>query len=147
MAEKSTALEELVQRVLEAHNNRDAKAAAEYYEEGAVVEELTLGRSSTDLTGIRVTCQEWFDAIPDTQVESNAILSAGDRVALVYTMSGTFRGVLPGLEDAVIGSRFTVQGCVFWEIGQSGKIIRETGLWDLDSARRQIHGDTTEASS
>jgi steroid delta-isomerase-like uncharacterized protein len=86
-------------RFFEAWNNgkEAAMAAIDESNAGDVVFHLGIGRDVHGLKELREVMSELFSAVPDLHLTIDDMMVEGDKVAIRYTLTGTFKGEFAGI--------------------------------------------------
>lgn len=114
---------------------QDINAILSFFTEDCVYEDTALGAVNTGKGQLETFLRATFAAIPDFHIELKATLSAGDRAASEWIMSGTQTGAFPGIPAT--GKQFSVGGASIIEVYQ-GKIRRNADYWSLATLLQQV---------
>ncbi len=114
---------------------QDVEAILSFFTENCVYEDVALGAMNTGKQQLEDFLRATFAAIPDFRIELKSILSAGDRAASEWIMSGTQSGPFPGIPAT--NKKFSVPGASMIELHE-GKIRRNADYWSLASLLQQV---------
>ena len=122
----SEANKTVVRSVMEALNRRDLDAAAarlapQYVWQGPG------GQQAYGQEGWRELVATYLQAFPDLEFTIEDLIAEGDKVVARYTVRGTFRGELAGIEPT---GRSVSVPCVMVSRIENGQIVEDFEVWD-----------------
>ena len=126
---------QLVADLFEAWNAHDADRIASLYApdyEGVDIGEATPRRGHA---GIRDAFARYLHAFPDVCFALDEIVAQGNRVALVWTATGTHQGSFMNIPPT--GRTVAVRGMSLLEV-EDGKVTRDLSVWDVAGLLRAI---------
>jgi steroid delta-isomerase-like uncharacterized protein len=126
---------DVVEQWARAFNARDADAAAGLYDENASNWQLAIGGPVVGREGIRMGLRVFFQAFPDSAIQTEALIEAGNTAAWTWITSGTWQGVFAGL--APNGKAYTLHGCSLFEVVHE-RIMSQRAYWDRATWFRQL---------
>jgi steroid delta-isomerase-like uncharacterized protein len=126
---------EVIQIWADAHNARDAYAAADLYHEDATNIQVAVGIPIQGEHAILEGLLQFFHAFPDNYTHIENLFEDGEWAIVEWSGGGTFLGEFAGVSPT--GKKFTLQGCGFFHIPE-GKIRFQRGYWDKLSWFSQI---------
>jgi steroid delta-isomerase-like uncharacterized protein len=126
---------QVIQIWADAHNTRDAHAAADLYHEDATNIQVAVGIPIQGKQAILEGLIQFFHAFPDNYTHIENLFEDGEWAIIEWSGGGTFLGEFAGV--APTGKQFTLQGCGFFHIPE-GKIRFQRGYWDKLSWFSQI---------
>ncbi len=86
--------------------------------------------------GLKGFWSDFLTAFPDLQIEVNETVSEGDKLALVYTVTGTHRGPFLGVDATE--RRITARGLQVTRHDDDAKIVERWGQSDVLGILDQI---------
>lgn len=128
------------QEVLAAFNAHDAAAFAAFYGIEAVAYDYTVPDPIRGREEIRQDAEQFMIAFPDTVLQVEEVLVAGDKVVTRWVCVGTHTGPLasPAGEVPPTGRRISIPMAVVSRWGEDGLIGEEHRYFDLMSMTRQL---------
>jgi steroid delta-isomerase-like uncharacterized protein len=126
---------EVLQVWADAHNARDAEAAAALYDENAINIQVAFGVPVQGKQAIYEGLVQFFHAFPDNYTTVENLFEDGEWAIIEWSGGGTFLGEFGGVPPT--GKSFTLQGCGFFHIVE-GTIRFQRGYWDRASWFNQI---------
>jgi steroid delta-isomerase-like uncharacterized protein len=133
MSEHSKSL--LLRYAEEVWNQRNLEVIEEIFSPDHVYHDPILTQLARGPEGVRQKVEIFTAAFPDSHVISNDVVAEGDRVALLWTYSGTHTGEMMGI--APTGKRGEAQGVHFCRV-RDGRIIESRNLWNGLSFLQQL---------
>jgi steroid delta-isomerase-like uncharacterized protein len=130
-----TEISELIGRVMEAWQHRDADALAAFHSQDGIVESPFAGGTTRGREAIGRVYEAFFHAFPDLTMRSDEPLIDGDRVVLVTRLSGTDRGGFMGMHPTGRPVDFP---CVLLFELENGLIARERRIYDFTGLAVQV---------
>jgi steroid delta-isomerase-like uncharacterized protein len=122
----SEANKAMVRSVIEAVNRRDLDAAAARFAPQYVWQGP--GRQQAyGPDGWKELVATYIKAFPDLQFTIEDLIAEGDKVAARYTVRGTFRGELAGIEPT---ERSVSVPCLMISRIENGQIVEDFEAWD-----------------
>ena len=103
--------------------------APEYIYRSAVLGEV---RGQEGFTQMVTSSREAF---PDARMEAKDIVAEGDRLAVVFSYAGTFKGKLGNFEPT--GKQFSITGAIFYRFS-NGRVAEVTGFYDTLAFYQQL---------
>jgi len=103
--------------------------APEYIYSSAVLGEV---RGQEGFTQMVTSSREAF---PDARMEATDIVAEGDRLAVVFSYAGTFKGKLGDFEPT--GRQFSISGAIFYRFS-NGRVAEVTGFYDTLAFYQQL---------
>jgi steroid delta-isomerase-like uncharacterized protein len=128
-------MSDLIARVQEAWNRRDATALADFHAEDCVVESPVAGGQARGREAIARSYQAFFHAFPDLALRYEEPLIDGGRVVLIARISGTDHGGFMGLQPT---GRFVDFPCALLFDVEKGLIVRERRIYDFTGLAVQV---------
>lgn len=128
---------EFVDRRVEAFNRHDVDALGALYAEDAVLHSPTAGKL-VGRSAIEQVYRVWMAAFPDGRIDNEDLVIADDRVASVFTFSGTDLGGFLGLPPT--GKLVRVR-CAFTFIFRDDLIAEEDRILDMSGVLLQLAGE------
>ena len=125
--------QDLVRRLFEAINGREYDALPDLIDPEYVYR--TPGDERSGVDGLRGLLEAYHRGFPDLVLLIQDMFGAGDRVATVFTFSGTHLGELMGVPAT--GKRVSVQGTIHSRT-RDGRIVEEFELLDLATMYQQL---------
>ena len=139
----ATNLGRLTKEYYSAWNSHDAEKIASFYTADCVHEDVAIGAVFRGKNELKTGISPLFAAFPDFKLELKSILSATNRLAHEWVMSGTQAGALSGpgalsgLGIPNTGKSFSIRGASITEL-RDGKISRNTDYWNLTTMLQQL---------
>lgn len=133
MSEESKSL--LLRYAEEVWNQRNLDAIDEIFAPEHAYHDPILTELPRGPEGVRQKVAIFTAAFPDGHVTSDAVVAEGDRVALLWTYSGTHTGDMMGI--APTGRRAEAQGVHFCRV-LDGKLVESRNLWNGLSFLQQL---------
>jgi steroid delta-isomerase-like uncharacterized protein len=93
------------------------------------------GQELRGLVAIQALFETYRVAFPDLHIDIDELVATGDRVALAFTLTGTHKGALMGIDAS--GNRVEVHGTVFSRF-EAGQIVEEWEVIDQLSLFNQL---------
>lgn len=122
----SEANKAVIRSVIEAVNRRDLDAAAASFAPQYVWQGP--GRQQAyGPEGWRELVATYIKAFPDLQFTIDDLIAEGDKVVARYTVRGTFRGALAGIEPT---DRGVSVACLMISRIENGQIVDDFEVWD-----------------
>lgn len=123
----------IMERHIDALNNRDRQAFADCFSEDALPHGL-------DMESFLAAEFSWFEAFPDLEYHTHELVGENEWVALRWTFSGTHDqqggpGPIQGV--APTGQEIEVTGINIARV-RDGKIVEYTGEWSVHELLDQI---------
>lgn len=132
----------LVERLLEAIDERDFPALMNCYDENVEIVDAVLHEHLHGREAVRPLFEGWFTLIKECKAKPVKITAEGDDVAALFTMRGTMTGALPGLAKELDEAAFDIHVSLFWKVSERGTVIQEFALWDMFNLLRQVESTT-----
>ena len=132
---------EVVQKLVDRIERRDAAALTELFAEDAVLHHPLSPDPVRGRAAIRESEQALFDAFSDIEVEVGRVMVEADDVAIEVTMRATNSGPLelaPGESLPPTGRRIELPSVWFLLLGADGRIIEERDYLDTATFLRQL---------
>ena len=133
MSEQSKSL--LLRYADDVWNQRKLEVIEEIFSSDHVYHDPILTQLPRGPEGVRQKVEIFTAAFPDSHVISNDVVAEGDRVALLWTYSGTHTGEMMGI--APTGKRAEAQGVHFCRV-RDGEIVESRNLWNGLSFLQQL---------
>ena len=133
---RAKAVEAAARSYFEAVSARDPDAMADHWHPEGVEDIVPLGVFRGP-EGVRQLFRETFTAIPDMEFVVLRVTADEEVAAVQWRLSGTFSGgTFQGVEPT--GRRVELRGTDCLEIGEDGKITRNTAVYDGAAFARAI---------
>jgi len=131
----------LLEAFMRVWNQQDSAAVLDtLVSSNALHEDLAFGFQGTGPAGFKGYLVETLKQIPDFTWRTTATLVEGPRIAVEWTLSGTFSGATP--TGPVVGRRFAVRGASV-VVTEAGKISRFSDYYNAAEFFRQVTADST----
>jgi steroid delta-isomerase-like uncharacterized protein len=139
---------ELVRRMADAVERRDAEAMAALYAEDATLPHPLYPEPARGREAIRASQQELFDAITDVEVQIRSILTAESGCAAEVMISATHAGPIDvgGSTHAATGRRIEVKEVWVFDLDADGLIVEERDYLDTAALMAQLEGSAPGAA-
>ncbi len=140
MATVEVAREDIVRRLADAINRRDANAVAALYAQDAVSYDPIAPEGLKGRDAIRKLNESFAKAFQDASIRPLNITAKGDTVAAEWVMTGRHSGALelPTGILAATNRQVTVRGASFYRFNREGLISEERGYFDMASFLQQL---------
>jgi steroid delta-isomerase-like uncharacterized protein len=115
--------------------SKDLSVFDELWAEGLVDHDPAPGQGQ-GRDGLKDFWSQFLTAFPDLQIEVAETVSEGDKLALVYTITGTHRGPFLGVDATE--RRITARGLQVSRHQDDGKIVERWGQSDVHGILQQI---------
>jgi steroid delta-isomerase-like uncharacterized protein len=131
---------EIVRRMADAVERRDAEALAALYAEDATVPHPLYPEPAHGREAIRASQQELFDAITNVEVQIRSILTGESSCAAEVVIKATHAGALDvgGKTRAATGGRIEVEEVWVFDLNPDGLIIEERDYLDTAALLAQL---------
>ena len=123
-------------RYLDAWNAHDPAAVARYMAEGAIYEDVALGRVLHGPSEIAKFVEEATRASSDFRFEEVSLFRAGSDYANEWIMTGTNDRGVPGIPAT--GRSFRVRGASVGKLDPNGRIVENRDYYNLAEMFAQL---------
>ena len=125
----------VIRRLLEEVWSQGDLAAADEMVDAHMIDHVTRPGNPIGLEGFKQSVTMFRNAFPDLEISSDDQITAGDKVAVVWTARGTHLGDLMGI--APTGKRIEVRGMYMYRFAD-GKVVERAGARDMLGLMQQI---------
>lgn len=126
---------QLARDLITAWNAHDARKVASYFADGYVGDDVSVAGQFHGPRDVRKYVLYNLLGFPDLHFELHETISQGDKVAIVWTVTGTHQGKVMNIPAT--GARVEVKGISVITV-KDGKIVRSLRVWDVAGMLRHI---------
>ncbi len=131
----TTDVEKIANGFMMAWDSRDMDKVLDFFTDDFYLENLATGEVIRGKKELDADHKNLLATFPDFKWELKSCLSAGDRAAIEWVISGTQSGELAGMPAT--GKRFSLRGVSIMEL-RDGKYCRETAYSNFASLLQQL---------
>jgi steroid delta-isomerase-like uncharacterized protein len=126
---------QIARDLITAWNAHDARAAARLFAEGYVGDDVSVAGQFHGPRDVRRYILYNLLGFPDLHFELHDLIAQGDRVAIIWTVTGTHQGRVMNIPPT--GQRVEAKGISVITV-REGKITHSLRVWDVAGMLRHI---------
>lgn len=129
-------LENMIIDLFNACNSHNTEKIGSFFSEDFVGLDITYARKICGKTELVTGMKDYLEAFRDVSLKLNKMIIDKDKVAVLWTATGTHNGSLWKIPPSF--RNFNIQGTWMLEIS-GNQISTGTGIWDLSGFLRRIN--------
>jgi len=126
---------QLARDLIAAWNEHDARKVASYFDESYTGDDVSVAGQFHGPRDVRKYVLYNLLGFPDLHFEVHETISQGDKVAIVWTVTGTHQGKVMNIPAT--GARVEAKGISVITV-RDGKIVHSLRVWDVAGMLRHI---------